>query len=416
MSENKHSEQESNIALVEEFCKSFFNAKRESSKITPSEEAFFKKHLDLFLKNHKKQNVYKLYSRVKGFCLEYCQKVITNGDHPFDFMESDFKSLYCENVLSVVKGKIFNLHCASNSIFKDKRDKELEKYDFDSIPIIIDNCLDCICAYAQEFDIISIYVNQFASPKEDIEAAKETLNSSTRDIKKAKRNIESLTKDVEKAKTDLQISLTETKASFEVEIAQQEKKSTESSITILGIFVAVVTVLFGGISFANSGLDAINGYSIKLFMLIGVIAIIIFDSILSLFYFLSKITDKKIVSKNQCWNHCPSRNCKGCNNHDRCKCGVLQRIPNWFFRNIKKPICRAAQKSKFAFWVNVILINALLFLYTLYILTHNRILGDSNISVLNSIISLIIPTLIIGFVFFVSQPCNKKNSCFKSKN
>lgn len=173
---------------------------------------------------------------------------------------------------------------------------------------------------------------------------------------------------------------------LKAEIAQQEKRSTETSITIVGIFVAIVTVLFGGISFINAGLSGLEFKSIKLFLLIGVLGLILFDSILALFYFMSKLTNHPIVSKLDCWKSCPQKH-----------------------RKFKRIFCSVAQKSKFAFWINFVLIDYILFLFILYIISNHGWfdLGTNNgISLLSVIISGIIPFALLIATFILTTPCD----------
>lgn len=169
-------------------------------------------------------------------------------------------------------------------------------------------------------------------------------------------------------------------------LKHQEQKATENYITILGIFVAIVTVLIAGVSF--TGLvtkELLMANPIKSLMFIGMISIILYDALLSLFYYLSKLTGKPIHNTDYC-NFCCSKN------------------------SLKKLICPIAHNYKFAFWSNVILSLFMLFLFNLYLLTNNHInigFTSNGISFMNVFISMSIPVLIIILLLIFTRPCQE---------
>lgn len=207
-------------------------------------------------------------------------------------------------------------------------------------------------------------------------------------------------------KVELQdeINVFKEQLSIEVEniddlVKNQEKKSIENNITILGIFVGIVAVLFGGISFVSLLSDKLlSANPIKSFMLITFMAIILFDSILALFYYISKVTDKNLISSNNCWTQCKYMN----NKND--KYSKLKK-PIYF---VRRAVCTIAQKSKFAFWSNVVLTEFLLFLFILYLLINNgRFNGDTKngITFGNVIIALFVPTFSSLLIAYLARPC-----------
>lgn len=169
-------------------------------------------------------------------------------------------------------------------------------------------------------------------------------------------------------------------------LKHQEQKATENYITILGIFVAIVTVLIAGVSF--TGLvtkELLMENPIKSLMFIGMISVILYDALLSLFYYLSKLTGKPIHNTDYC-NFCCSKN------------------------SLKKLICPIAHNYKFAFWSNVILGLFMLFLFNLYLLTNNHInigFTSNGISFMNVFISMSIPVLIIILLLIFTRPCQE---------
>lgn len=169
-------------------------------------------------------------------------------------------------------------------------------------------------------------------------------------------------------------------------LQNQERKATESYITILGIFVTIVTVLIAGVSF--TGLvtkELLTANPIKSSMFIGMISVILYDALLSLFYYLSKLTGKPIHNTDYC-SFCCSKN------------------------SLKKLICPIAHNYKFAFWSNVILGSFMLFLFNLYLLTNNHInigFTSNGISFMNVFISMSIPVLIIILLLIFTRPCQE---------
>ena len=120
-------------------------------------------------------------------------------------------------------------------------------------------------------------------------------------------------------------------------------------------------------------------------MFIGMISVILYDALLSLFYYLSKLTGKPIHNTDYC-SFCCSKN------------------------SLKKLICPIAHNYKFAFWSNVILGSFMLFLFNLYLLTNNHInigFTSNGISFMNVFISMSIPVLIIILLLIFTRPCQE---------
>lgn len=186
-------------------------------------------------------------------------------------------------------------------------------------------------------------------------------------------------------------------------VENQEKKSIENNITILGIFVGIVTILFGGISFVSlMSNELLSANPIKSFMLVTFMAIILFDSILALFYYISKVTNKRLVSYNNCWLHCKYMPC----NNDR--------LINKFIKFVRRSICAIAQKSKFAFWSNVVLSEFLLFLFMLYLFTNHGWFNydtQNGITFKNVIFSLLLPFISFLIILLLSRPCKRYYNC-----
>lgn len=377
--------------IVRNFCACILDEKRDSSILTSKDKEFFKNNKGLIHKDYKPPQVNNLYKKVKKMCVEYCTNLLMNVKKPFSFLEDKFIDNYVENVLSYLKNELF------------LNDDTITEYTTDKFPDLLKACLECIYEYSMEFELTAMYVRFFTPSKQDLE-------DTSGKLQEAQLNIEALDNKaalLENRSVSLKRNLSREKDSILNTLKSQESKSTTMSITILGIFVAVVTVLFGGLNFMSSTLESIDNPTLKLFMLVGVIAIVLFDSVLSLFYFMSKLTDKPISSVCSHKPTCPRKSsCKKCIKRATCKNPKKDckwtKTKNFFYRWIKRPICSVAQKSKFAFWVNVVIICALIFIYMLFLLTSNSIVS-SEIDFKTTSIALILPLVIIIFLYFVTQ-------------
>lgn len=118
---------------------------------------------------------------------------------------------------------------------------------------------------------------------------------------------------------------------------------------------------------------------------------------------MSKLTNKTIVSSNQCWKNCPyldNVNNVGCPKRQ-------QTSKKHLFKGL---ICRVAQKSKFAFWINIILLDYVLFLFILQLLIGQGLfLGttDSGISIYNALLAAVVPIIVLFVSVWGSLPCTK---------
>lgn len=126
--------------------------------------------------------------------------------------------------------------------------------------------------------------------------------------------------------------------SFSLKISKLENEANKSKtevVTILSIFAAIVLTFMGGMSFTSSTFKGIAAVSI--YRLIGVeiiCGLVIFNTIATLIYLVSKIVDKKISVK-----------CKT----DECDCTKKC----WAVKKLRK-------KYPFIFWFNFIMITFML--------------------------------------------------------
>lgn len=182
--------------------------------------------------------------------------------------------------------------------------------------------------------------------------------------------------------------------------SDRDKKAIELNIAIVGIFVAIVSVLFGGTSFLNSTISNLDVKAQKLCILIGIVGLILFDSVFALFYFISRLIDKPIINKIECPTYNP-------------KCYENKKSVKFLFRQIKHRVYITYQKAKVVFWVNFVLMDAIIFMSILYLLTNNGVWvsqTSNGISIWNCAVALVVPIVLLCVCFKCTLPCK---DCFK---
>lgn len=182
--------------------------------------------------------------------------------------------------------------------------------------------------------------------------------------------------------------------------SDRDKKAIELNIAIVGIFVAIVSVLFGGTSFLNSTISNLDVKAQKLCILIGIVGLILFDSVFALFYFISRLIDKPIINKIECPTYSP-------------KCYENKKSVKFLFRQIKHKVYITYQKAKVVFWVNFVLMDAIIFMSILYLLTNNGVWvsqASNGISIWNFAAALVVPIVLLCVCFKCTLPCK---DCFK---
>lgn len=182
--------------------------------------------------------------------------------------------------------------------------------------------------------------------------------------------------------------------------SDRDKKAIELNIAIVGIFVAIVSVLFGGTSFLNSTISNLDVKAQKLCILIGIVGLILFDSVFALFYFISRLIDKPIINKIECPTYSP-------------KCYENKKSVKFLFRQIKHRVYITYQKAKVVFWVNFVLMDAIIFMSILYLLTNNGVWvsqTSNGISIWNFAAALVVPIVLLCVCFKCTLPCK---DCFK---
>lgn len=269
-----------------------------------------------------------------------------------------------------------------------------ETFDLDNIPWVLETLkyIDIKCEMlSHASSLTNVYTDDAVSQNlKNLNEVNKKITDVNGYIDEIANNSAQKITEIEKQYNTLDNQIKLQKKSYKKQnekLKHQEQKATENYITILGIFVAIVTVLIAGVSF--TGLvtkELLMANPIKSLMFIGMISIILYDALLSLFYYLSKLTGKPIHNTDYC-NFCCSKN------------------------SLKKLICPIAHNYKFAFWSNVILGLFMLFLFNLYLLTNNHInigFTSNGISFMNVFISMSIPVLIIILLLIFTRPCQER--------
>ena len=265
-----------------------------------------------------------------------------------------------------------------------------ETFDLDNIPWVLETLkyIDIKCEMlSHASSLTNVYTDDAVSQNlKNLNEVNKKITDVNGYIDEIANNSAQKITEIEKQYNTLDNQIKLQKKSYKKQnekLKHQEQKATENYITILGIFVAIVTVLIAGVSF--TGLvtkELLMANPIKSLMFIGMISIILYDALLSLFYYLSKLTGKPIHNTD----YCCSKN------------------------SLKKLICPIAHNYKFAFWSNVILGLFMLFLFNLYLLTNNHInigFTSNGISFMNVFISMSIPVLIIILLLIFTRPCQE---------
>lgn len=159
------------------------------------------------------------------------------------------------------------------------------------------------------------------------------------------------------------------------ELKTQSRKALESSITILGIFVGVAMVFFGGFAILDNTIEGLNATTPqRLIFVMLAFAMIMYNSVILLFFLISRITEKSIGCK--CHRYfpivdntkeeskdknrmkgsksnqtiCETTNCWNCKNSGP--------VPAW---------CRIKRIYPYIYWGNVAIVAAMISLFILWL-------------------------------------------------
>ncbi len=124
------------------------------------------------------------------------------------------------------------------------------------------------------------------------------------------------------------------------------RKAVETSMTVLGVFVGVVMVFFGGFAILENTISGINNVSVyRLYFTMLMFGLILFNVVIILFYLISRITERSIACM------CPKNKTNECSN-----CKIAKRL---------KFICRFKNTMPYVYWGNIAMISGLVFIFFL---------------------------------------------------
>lgn len=142
---------------------------------------------------------------------------------------------------------------------------------------------------------------------------------------------------------------------------KQQQKNAESSITILGIFVGIVMVFFGGFSILTEAITTMNVVTpYRLIFTMLAFGFIMYNIVILLFFLIGKITNKSI----QCKCHkCIPKDEKSGLNCANCKAnyGILG-------------ICKLQRLYPYIYWGNTVIISGMSFIFSMWI--HFKMVGE----------------------------------------
>ena len=172
------------------------------------------------------------------------------------------------------------------------------------------------------------------------------------------------------------------------DLKNQSRKNIEASVTILGIFVSVVMVFFGGFSILTQAITTMNSVTpYRLVFTILMFGLIMYNIVILLFFLISKITGKKIHSK--CYRYKPkdaqrSKDCLNC-----AKSGIVLGL------------CRIEGFYPYIYWGNTVIIAGLTFTFAMWV--HFKLTGDVNNLKLRIFIGIGAAVAVILMAFFIPK-------------
>lgn len=125
------------------------------------------------------------------------------------------------------------------------------------------------------------------------------------------------------------------------------KHSSESSITILGIFMGVVMVFFGGFTILENSIEGLSSASYhRLYFTMLLFGGILYNIVILLFFLIGRVTERSIACK--------------CHKSEDNNCSKCKR------KVVSKTICSLQNKFPYIFWVDFLIVLGMGFIVVLY--------------------------------------------------
>lgn len=251
-----------------------------------------------------------------------CELILQKND-TFDLIveqtEKDYISKNAEFVCNVEYTKLFKkniehfrliVNKCCDKISKEKTTKGLNPYSFYSDIAFVDyksdfysecktlsGCaapeylfiiFDWIALKCEDFQNTSVYLTSYMHASRRINS--DDFNNRTMVYE---RKVQLLEAGLIKQISDFNEAMNLKMDTFEEKIAETEKQSTERSITILGIFAAIVLTFNSGLTFSSTVLqNLINSNIYRAIIITIVLGLIIANVLLGLFYYLDHVIEK----------------------------------------------------------------------------------------------------------------------------
>lgn len=278
-----------------------------------------------------------------------------------------------------------------------------------------------LCAELETIQLSSVYLNVRAEIQtnknesealnallqQEVENAKKQIETTTKNFDlELKNNTQKINTEIEEKTSQIYKTIDAQKTAFNTEtlklhneiqeqIYAANKKATEHSVTVLGIFVGIVMVFFGGFTLLEnilSNIDSSNPY--RLYFTAILLICFLFNSVVLLMYLISHINEKSICGICQY-----STDCNNC-----------QR------RKHLKDICKIRNRLPYVYWINYFLFLSMCFICVLRLveLETEKTLLDCCIYAINFTIGLsLVMVLVEGIAYCIILFINH---CKKRKN
>ncbi|MBE6771085.1 MAG: hypothetical protein E7547_02935 [Ruminococcaceae bacterium] len=222
----------------------------EINYISSIKDYYCNKKIDSFFKT----NIERFNTLVNKCCDKLSKEKAAKGLTPYSF--------YSEVVFNAYKNK-FKAECKS-------------KYGCD-LPYYLETVFGWISLKCENFQSMSAYLLSYTQISREINLA---------DINKQMKDFGD---NVKKKEEELDKKIKET----DEKLSESEKQMTERSVTILGIFAAIVLTFNSGLTFSSTVLqNLINSNIYRAIIITIVLGLIIANVLLGLFYYLDHVIEK----------------------------------------------------------------------------------------------------------------------------
>lgn len=311
----------------------------------------------------------------------YAKTIVANAEFNDDEVFANFfkSCIFC----------IFYNYCEKNENYNEKERKLQQVRSFnDSLQLTYEKVLGNIHLLT-----IRDSINNY---NEKLEQVEQSLNMQTDTLNKKVNEVTFKIKDME---SDINTTFEKVKK----KIKMQSQKAAESSITILGIFVCIVMVFFGGFSILENSITSMEkASSYRLYFTMIAFGGIMYNVVILLFFLISRITGKSISCK--CGYFIPIESVDTPENLP-CLCN------NCATKKRNKRICKMKNNLPYIYWGNLVIISGLLFIANLKLCTYSNISIIEKSWFLRIIISMVAPVtiLILGYALSSTNIGKKEN-------